>query len=167
MLNIDDGFQRHWTVALLIVSASFFLLLTGVINGFPFVFSDTGTYLTAFRNRGYEFHIDRPIFYSAFVSANIKFLPVWAVVWSQSLLVAGAIFIVARTVFHIYNDWISFGLCALLAIVTTVPWFTGFLTPDIFTSLMIISVAVMLTAPRLVISGNLALTALLTLCVVL
>lgn len=124
--------RRAYTLSLIALSALLLLALP-LINGFPFTYPDTGTYLrSAFR--GFV-PFDRPYWYGVFIRlASGGGLSLWGVVVVQALLTAwlSAALLRALGVKHVAQVLVSM---AVLTATTGVAWYAGQLMPDIFTAL--------------------------------
>ena len=106
-----------------------------IYNGFPLVFSDTGTYIGS----GIDRFIprDRPVFYGALIAAASNFGGLATVVLLQSISVAYV------TLLFFY--WIAphapraaKGIALTgVALMTPVAWLTSWLMPDVFGGLMV------------------------------
>lgn len=120
---------------LALVSAS--VLAVGwvaLVNGFPVVYFDTGTYLrTAFEGYAPD---ARPVFYGILirVCAAIWNSP-WSVMVAQSLLVLGCLRIAAFS----FAPWRFIALLAILGVGTSLPWQTAHLIPDVFAATLLLS----------------------------
>src|SRR5207247_9064309 len=128
-----------------------------VDNGFPCVSPDTGAYLGG---AGLT-HIpqDRPIYYAWFTrifdlpilvhsssSQTVRHLKGWSPwpsVVLQSLITACMIRRFASALFGLTAASRPLLLALLLALGTTLPWFVGQITPDIFAPLMILALALL------------------------
>src|SRR5258708_16068460 len=75
------------------------LLMPAIVNGYPFIFWDTGTYL--FSAMRLQVPHDRPVFYSIFAALLHWRLSPWPIVIAQSALVAILIRLVPKAVFNI------------------------------------------------------------------
>jgi hypothetical protein len=124
--------QKLVTVILLLIAS---LLLSGMAfyNGYPLVFFDTGGYI-GWKNLSY-----RSVFYNYFISPSLWFHSLWPVVFIQSLIVAHLLRLVLRVVFGIMSWPLFLLLTVLLCLLTSLPSFTGFIMPDIFTGVLILS----------------------------
>lgn len=110
-------------------------MLSGVVfyNGYPLVWPDTGGYLAPV-NLTF-----RSIFYSLFVYPTHLIHSLWPVVYIQSLLTAYLLRLILREVFEI-SSWVGFLIIiVLLTTLTSLPWYTGVLMPDIFTPILALS----------------------------
>jgi hypothetical protein len=111
------------------------LLLSGMAfyNGYPLVFFDTSFYI------GWKGLSYRSIFYNYFISPSLLFHSLWPIVFIQSLIVAYLLRLVLRVVFDITSWYLFLLLTLLLCLLTTLTSFTGFIMPDIFTGVLILS----------------------------
>ncbi|MEO8588057.1 MAG: hypothetical protein ABI432_01710 [Flavobacteriales bacterium] len=118
------------------------LLAMPLINGFPFTYPDTGTYLaSAFR--GFVPY-DRPYWYGVFLRVTSGGgHSLWGPIVAQSMLCA---YLLLRTVRH----FVSSSLPAILVVViflvacTGVSWYAGQLMPDIFTGIGLLALLLLL-----------------------
>lgn len=107
-----------------------------IVNGFPLVFPDTGPYILS----GLRLVVpwDRPIWYGLLLRL-LRPLGLGGV----ALLQISAAVIAIRIAFA-YLDrirpWATVALVVLLAGFTSLPWFGPFLVPDIFLSLVVLSI---------------------------
>lgn len=111
------------------------LLLPALINGYPFVYSDTGTYiLSAFT--GYV-PFDRPYWYGPFVrAASLGGLSLWGVAVVQSFLCAFYVLRVVRIVVAPTAALRTFLMvCVGLTLFSGISWYAARLIPDIFTGI--------------------------------
>lgn len=111
--------------------AAFTLLIPAFYNGYPLVYSDTGSYIASGMDLVIPEH--RTIMYGLFIrffSFNFSF---WLVVFAQSLIV----FYVLWHITIVINKTISKRLfligLALLSWFTGLGWYTSQIMPDIFT----------------------------------
>ena len=112
--------------------------LVTVLNGYPLVFTDSGTYVRqAIRLEG---AVDRPPFYSLFLLALHWRVSLWAVPFVQDFLVCAVVF---RAV-GIGFPGLGPGRVALGLVVTaglsSLPWFSNQIMPDVFTPLIVLVV---------------------------
>lgn len=120
------------------------ILLPAGINGFPFVYSDTGTYIrSAFE--GYVPY-DRPYWYGVFVRwASGGGISLWGVALAQSLLCALYVVRVAGTVLppaRVHRTALI--ACAGLTAGTGLGWYAGQLIPDIFSGIGLLAIYLLL-----------------------
>jgi hypothetical protein len=141
-LNIYEAFSRvamreHALGALCAVAATAALLMPAIVNGYPFIFADTGTYL--FSAMRLQVPHDRPVFYSIFAALLHWRLSPWPIVIAQSALVAILIRLVAKAVFNIASPWVTPIAAIALVFGSSLPWFSGQIVPDIFTSVLMLA----------------------------
>lgn len=125
------GSARSGEIPTLLICAA---LLSGVAiyNRYPLVWPDTGGYLRPINI------IFRSIFYSFFVYPSRMVGTLWPVVYLQSLLVAYLLRLGLREVFGITSRSNFLVIIILLCVLTSLPWYTGFLMPDIFTPVLVL-----------------------------
>ncbi|MFA5321420.1 MAG: hypothetical protein WC373_01995 [Smithella sp.] len=116
-----------------VITAS--VLLSGVAfyNGYPLVYPDTDSYI------GLQENLLRSFFYNLFIFSSSWIQSLWPVVFLQSLIVAHLLYLVARIIFRITSLIVYLSMIILLCLLTNLPWFTGFIMPDIFTGVVILS----------------------------
>ena len=136
--------SRRATLAGIGLSAAL-LVWPALLNGYPLIFSDTGTYLS----QAMELHLgwDKPPFYSFFLLVLDGGRTTWPVIVAQALLAAHTLHLVQRALFPRAAIWRLPALTAALSLGTALPWFTTELMPDLFTALMVITVWLMVFAP--------------------
>jgi hypothetical protein len=117
------------------------ILIPAIVNGFPFVLPDTGTYIrSAFQ--GYV-PVDRPFWYGLFMRVtSLGGNTFWGIVAGQALLCAYYIqrimkmFVVGSRI-HL----VTLGVITVLTACTGIGYFAGQLIPDIFTAIGILAMA--------------------------
>jgi hypothetical protein len=120
------------------------LLLGGVAlwNGYPLVYPDTANYVTV------DLLPYRTPFYNVFAIALHWQRSLWPIVVAQSLLLAWLLRVATRALF----GWSEAGryllLVALLAVGSSLPWYTGQLLPDVFAGVLVLSLALLAWAPE-------------------
>ena len=123
------------------------LLWPAFYNGYPLVFADTGTYLS----QAIEHYLgwDRPAFYSFFLLPLHLTLTTWPAIVAQAVLTAhiaapdcGAHCCRARR----RSGWCHCWPRATVA--TALPWFVAQLMPDVFTPLLVLSLALLILTPE-------------------
>jgi SAM-dependent methyltransferase len=135
------GSERLRGVASLL-AATLLLCGAGIYNGYPLVWPDTGGYLAPV-NYGY-----RSMFYSLLVFPLGLTGSLWPLVFVQSLIVAHLLRLILRVVFAIVSDTALIAITALLCVLTSLPWYTGFIMPDIFTPVLVLCLFVLAFCPR-------------------
>ena len=110
------------------------LLIPALLNGYPFVYPDTGTYiLQAVERVGAP---DRPPYYSLLILPLHLTVSLWPVALAQCCTVAGSIRLSAWVVGAELSG--PPYLCAVAAItaLSSLPWHASQIVPDVFTSLI-------------------------------
>jgi hypothetical protein len=135
-----------------IAVAALVLLWPAFWNGYPLVFSDTGTYLT----QAIEHHLgwDRPPLYSLAILPLHMTLTTWPVVAAQALVTAHLLRLLCRALLPAARVWWLPALCAVLAVASAAPWFAAQLMPDIFTPLLAIALSLLALTPDRLGSGE-------------
>ena len=119
----------------------FLLLLPALYNSYPLATPDTGAYIS----NGFNFHIpvDRPITYSVFILlSSLGGFTLWTVVISQTLIL---IYFLRRITIKLldkhYTNRIFVLIILLISVFTSAGWYCSHLIPDIFTAILILTVA--------------------------
>jgi len=137
------------------------ILIPSIINGYPILFSDTGTYIMS----GMESYvpIDRPVFYGLFLRVTSLWISLWFTAITQALLVILFILTVYKYIFGsryaFRNTLIS---VALLSATTSLAYFTNHIVPDIFAAMVIMGIVLMVSSPKLPLWLSIILLVLLT-----
>jgi hypothetical protein len=125
----------------LIALAALILLWPAFVNGYPLVFSDTGTYLSQAIHRYLGW--DRPVFYSLFIFPLHMQVTTWPIIVVQALLTAHLLYLAQRCLRpYLAGGWLP-GFAALLAALTPLPVFVAQLMPDLLTGLMVLALALL------------------------
>lgn len=123
---------KRWLDAIVLMVAVLMMSGAALYNGYPMVYSDTGAYL-----RGHNIG-DRSVFYSFFLAPAHLTHTLWSVVIAQCLLAGYLLRLVLREVFAIGSRLGFLAIIVGLCMMTSLPWYAGFLMPDIFTPLMVL-----------------------------
>lgn len=126
--------KKTWALELMSVAIGTLLIMApALMNGFPLVFSDTGTYLlSAFEG---VVPADRPYWYGGFIRLT-SFNGAWlmGVVAAQALLCALYAQAVMRMLLHGPELWKTLlFFCAIAGPLTGLGWYAGQLMPDVLT----------------------------------
>jgi hypothetical protein len=135
-----DRFRRILVVAI----GAVFLMLPAFYNGFPFLYSDTATYLSS----GFELEtpFDRPITYGLFIAlTSLWGTSVWLVVFAQCVLTSWLCHRMMSATGRPAKDVYFLVVMGLLTALTTVGWVACQLMPDIFTATMLLSAVLLLS----------------------
>jgi hypothetical protein len=136
----------NWPPTVWICLSAGLLLWPALLNGYPLVFSDTGTYL----GQAIEHHLgwDRPVSYSFFLLAVHWTRTTWPAVIAQTLLTAHILYLVRRCLLGRRNSWRLLPVTLVLAIGSSLPWFATQLMPDIFTPLLALTLTLLILVPE-------------------
>ena len=110
-------------------------------NGYPLVFSDTGTYLTQAIERYVGW--DRPVFYSLFLFPLHMTVTTWPVVAAQALILAHLLHLLRRSLLPGASVWWVVPIAAMLALCSPLPWLSSQLMPDVFTGVVVLSLVLL------------------------
>ncbi len=121
------------------------LLWPAALNGYPLVFSDTGTYLS----QAIQHYLgwDRPIFYSLFLLPLHLTLTTWPAIAAQALLVAHTLHLLRRALLPAVSAWWLVPLLGALSLATPLPWLASQLMPDLFTGLLVVALGLLVFVP--------------------
>lgn len=123
-----------WGVYYLLTGA--FVSALAFINGYPLVYSDTGTYIhNAFTFEQLE---DRPIGYGLIINAITWESTLWTVVLFQGAVVSWLLMVLVRTLVHRSAErrrW-HLLLLAVLVLGTSLPWYAAQIMADVFTPVL-------------------------------
>ncbi|HYZ21812.1 MAG TPA: hypothetical protein VE690_06600, partial [Rhodopila sp.] len=133
------------TALLAVPAAAAMLLWPAVWNGYPIVFTDTGTYLSQAIHRYAGW--DRPVFYSVFMLALHWTRTVWPVIAAQALLAAWILWLVWRVLAPTRGPSGFLALIAFLTVGTWLPWLVSELMPDLFTPLLVLALCLLAWTP--------------------
>ena len=112
------------------------LLLAGpaLINGFPFVFADSGDYLV------FTPLLYRSPFYAPFIHAAHWSLWPFGIVALQVLIIAHLLFVMVRTHFERFDARVYLVLIVALTLGTALPFTAGQIMPDVLTPVMMLAI---------------------------
>jgi hypothetical protein len=136
--------ERRSATGFAVGFAAILLLWPAFWNGYPLVFSDTGTYLS----QAIEHYVgwDRPIFYSLFLFPLHMTLTTWPAIVAQALLITYLLHLVRRSLLPGTSVWWLLPIAAGLAVASPLPWFGSQLMPDVFTGTVVLTLALLIFA---------------------
>ena len=130
--------------ALLLLICTGLIMVPAFINGFPLVYSDTGTYLRS----AFQGFIpgDRPYWYGVFIRlTSLSGRTLWGVVLAQSLLCALYVLRFGDALLPSLRGRITTGASVVLLSATTgLGWYACQLMPDLFTAVGALAVFLLL-----------------------
>lgn len=121
-----------------ILLLSLFFLHAAWWNGFPFVFFDTGAYML--EGFGRLFVPERSSVYSIFLDLAGGRQSLWFIAGAQSLMTGFVLTEFARAVRPQTSLMELLGVGAVLALFTSIAWFTGQIEPDCMTPLLALAI---------------------------
>ena len=159
-----------------LVPAAALLCAVAVFNGFPLTYFDSGGYLKNAYAFAHGVHpptrpgpftnpfFYRPVAYSLFLTPFATPTTLWVLPFAQGLLVAYTLHLALRCAGVSLSTRGFLLLVAALTAVTSLPWFSGQVMPDIFTSVLILlAFATLWGGDRLTARERVGVAALLTL----
>ncbi|MBK8340649.1 MAG: hypothetical protein IPK99_11950 [Flavobacteriales bacterium] len=126
------------------IACAAIILLPILINGFPLVYADTGTYVrSAFE--GYV-PFDRPYWYGPFIRAtSFGGTTLWGVVIAQAVLCASYMLRISSVLLPTGTAGrATLAACMLLSASTGLGWYVGQLSPDTLTGIGLLAVFLLL-----------------------
>jgi hypothetical protein len=125
------------------LAAAVVLIWPALVNGYPLVFSDTGTYIS----QAIQHYLgwDRPAFYSLFLLALHGCVTTWPAILAQGVIATLVVWVTARLMGLYRARW---WLIAALAVASPLPFFVSQLMPDLFTALMALAIAALVLRPE-------------------
>ncbi|PZW45133.1 hypothetical protein C8P66_112150 [Humitalea rosea] len=113
---------------LAVLLGGLFLLWPAALNGYPLVFTDTGGFLH--QTLGPLMIWDKPWIYGPLLHLFHWRVTLWAPLLAQGVLVSWLLWLALRALGRA-SPLRHLGICAALAVLTTAPWSTALLMPDI------------------------------------
>lgn len=112
-------------------------LIPPILNGYPFVTGDTGSYI----RHAFDFQIpaDRSPFYGVFLGFSSLWSSLWMTIIIQNLILSVIFFRYFRLITGSSSLKLFLPVALLTAFCTCVGWVSGFIMPDIFTAILILS----------------------------
>ena len=141
--DCDAGRRKPLGGVASLAAAVLLLLWPAWHNGYPLVFSDTGTYLTQIVERHLGW--DRPMFYSLAILPLHLTLTNWPVVVAQAVLTVYLLCVTLRVVVGTVQHLGA--LTAALSVLTALPWVTSELIPDFSTPLLVLVLTLLVVLP--------------------
>lgn len=123
--------------AAVIVCAAFILLIPVLLNGFPFIFPDSGDYIF-FTPRVY-----RSPFYGLFIFFFHLNRWIWMPVFAQALIVSHLLWLMLKLSGARQVASKTLLLALLLTVFSSLPYFVGYIMADLFTPVMFITMYIL------------------------
>ncbi|MFZ1677058.1 MAG: hypothetical protein WAT91_07295 [Saprospiraceae bacterium] len=137
--------RKYSSVILTLLSGVLLSISTGLYNNFPITYPDTAAYLAS----GIENSLprDRPIFYGWFLRHTHMMDNLFFSIIAQGILASVVLYLFFHYFSRYHNKLIHFLLSVfVLCCFTGYSFFVSFLMPDIFTSIFLISLALLFFA---------------------
>lgn len=120
-------------VRLLVLGGAAVLLWSAIVNGFPFLYTDSGAYI--YSSHWLEVPPDRPVGYGLFIRATRLYGSLWLVTLTQALVTS---FLLVRAGLVVLRQEtrcsrrLVFGSLLVTAATSSVSQFVGYVMPDVF-----------------------------------
>ena len=137
---VKNQFTAKFSQAPLLLFGILLFLSFAIWNGFPFLFTDSLSYITSGIDLIAPF--DRPIFYGLFIRATGAIFQVWGEVICQSALLAILLLKLSNILFPRMSKGFLYLWFLLITLFTSAPWFIGQISPDIFTSILFLALII-------------------------
>ncbi len=124
--------QTRWNAAFAVLIGAVLLSIPSVLNGFPFFFNDSGDYLVLHPQ------LYRSPFYGLLLTGVHMNRFIWGPVVMQCLVASHLVWLLLRYEIGTVSITSFLIVTAILTGVSSLPYFTGFLMPDVFTSIMFV-----------------------------
>lgn len=132
---------------LVLLVSTVILMIPAIYNGFPLVYTDTGTYILS----GMELSIplDRPVMYGLFIRLASFQQSLWLVIFFQCLILSHVLWFSFRLFTNVSRiNYRYLFVVAILVAFTSLGWYAGQLMPDIFTAVAILCTLLLLFYKR-------------------
>lgn len=145
--NTKDGLLLKAFSIVCALVAIILLLWPAFVNGYPLVYTDTGTYIFA----GFEgfVPVDRPISYCLFVRYTSLAYSLWFVLLVQAVFVFFTLYMCVRIIFSKNPLLITAVISIILTSVTGIANYTSQIMPDIFSALTIVGIAILFSSKKI------------------
>lgn len=147
--RIMSKHPKRWHTVVYLIWVTMLLSALAFVNRYPFVYSDTGTYVRcAFTLLPV---VDRPIGYSFIIRAVTWQSTLWTVVLFQSGMIAWLLYEVVRKMLPpgVLVWRVHLLLIGVLMLCTSLPWYTTQIMPDVLTPMIALVLYLLLFAPEL------------------
>lgn len=122
----------------IVIFGTLWLILPAIWNGFPLVHTDTLSYLVS----GVDLIAppDRSMFYGLYLRVTTLHISVWGGIICQSVLLVFLLLKLANFLFPTIQPKYLFGWLLLIGLFSSAPWFTGHISPDIFSAILFLAI---------------------------
>ena len=146
VVPVGIGARRMTTTPPLpwIIVAALLMSLLALANGYPFVFDDSGTYVS--QAIKFEGGLSRPPFYSFFLLVLHLRQSLWPIPVAQNLIVTWLLFLLLALLWPTLSSARIFAVVMLTALLTYLPWVANQVMPDVYTPLVLVLVFLLVFA---------------------
>ena len=157
-INNSNAFG-HFRLILYFLLTTLIICAPALYNGYPLLFSDTGTYVSsAFMLKPPS---SRPVGYGLFINLFSFHFTLWSVMFIQSLFMNLLIYKVLRIIFPGSKIFFKhFTIIVILMLVSSLSWYGCQIMPDIFTSGMLLIIVLVFTRDKITIGEGILLSVL-------
>lgn len=136
--------MKQFSHILFVVAGALILMAYGFVNGFPLVYSDSGTYIGS--GFGLDAPFDRPITYGIFLRlASLNGLSLWLAIFFQGLLISGLVQALCQILFEPKRaPYIALTLLFFTSFFTGFSWVVSQLIADVFTPIALLTMLLLL-----------------------
>ncbi len=119
-----------------IILGTLILMCPVFYNGFPLVYSDTGTYISS----GFEFEVPRgrPLLYGVFIRLSSLGISLWHTIFVQCFIVGYLLYRLFEFLFPEGKKSVYLAGVSILSFGTGIGWYCGQLMPDIYSSALLL-----------------------------
>lgn len=124
------------------------LIYPAIINGYPLVYPDSGTYIMA----GFSctVPVDKPIMYAFFLRHISLYETLWLVIVMQAIVVTTTIQILFKCFFEQSRYFLYTAISIFsLSILTGISFYVSQLMPDIFSAVLLISLGLLISIQKM------------------
>lgn len=151
---------------LIVGTGALILSIIGFYNGYPLVYSDTGTYILS----GFDRYVpvDRPVSYGLFIQCLSFSYSLWPVIFFQSLLTAFVLYELMKIFFteNFNLKRIYFLVLIFLVFSTGIGWYSNQLMPDFFAPIIIVVYFILLCRKAIPMTSKIILILILLLALI-
>lgn len=146
--------QKNHQKVLIGFICSIIFLSPAFFNGFPLVYSDTGTYIQS----GMDLFIpkDRPVFYGLIIRLFSLKTTLWSVLIFQSLVFTYVLWQISKLINPKLESKQFILISILISSISSVAWYNSQIMPDIFTPICIITSCLLLFHKTFIWQKNIA-----------
>lgn len=137
-VSFDRSLARAWPVIAALATVPP-LALAAVLNGFPLIYPDTAGYI--YDGARLTTDLPRAMGYAVLLKPFVWLGSLWAVIAFQAALSLCVLRLSATAFGCPLDPLVAFGLCAGLAVFSTLPWTVSWVMPDIFAGLVVAGVS--------------------------